>query len=294
MAARGALSLPPYGTSARLAIITAFLVPLCVSHSIPGHAEQQSVPPPEMVEIPLSPLPFILQGVLRRPEGVSRSAGIVLLPACANQAKSVDENWGARISSWGYVTLTIDSFGPRGIKNCERAIATYADLAFDAYRGLNFLAQKRFIDPKRIAILGFGSGAWQTLTAVERGTTERASGSKFRAAVAFYPPCRGFKGIMTVPTLILIGERDDWADIDACRKMAAGEDDTGVSRQRGEGVPMRLIAYPDAYSGFDVPALKTAIRYHGHRLQFNQSAADQSSEALREFLNSTVGNFGNH
>lgn len=251
------------------------------------------MPPLETVEIPVTPLPFNLRGILRRPEGVGRSAGIVLLPACADQAKSVDENWGARISSWGYVTLTIDSFGPRGIKNCERAIATYSDLASDAYRTLNFLVQKRLVDPKRIAIVGFGSGAWQTLTAVERGTTEQASTSKFRAAVAFYPPCRGFKGIMTVPTLILIGERDDWADIDACRKMAAGEDDTGVSRQRGEGAPVRLIAYPDAYSGFDVPALKSAIRYHGHRLEFNQSAADKASEALREFLNSTVVGVGN-
>ncbi len=49
---------------------------------------------------------------------------------------------------------------------------------------------------------------------------------------------------MTVPTLILIGERDELAGIDACRKMAAGEDDTGISRQKGEGAPVRLVAYP--------------------------------------------------
>lgn len=282
-----------YGASAWLAIIAAFLVPLCVSNSIPGYAEQRSVSPPEMVQIPVSPLPFVLQGLLRRPEGAGRSPAIVLLPNCGKHAKSVDENWGARISSWGYVTLTIDSFGPRGIKNCDRGNADYSDMVFDAYRGLNFLIQKRFINPKRAAVVGFAAGAWQTLSAVERGAIEQASGSKFRAAVAFYPHCRGFKGIMTVPTLILIGERDEFAGVDGCRKMAAGEDDMGISRQKGEGAPVRLIVYPEAYFGFDRPALKTAIWQLGHRLEFNQAAADQSSKALREFLDSTVGTVAN-
>jgi dienelactone hydrolase len=281
------------GASAWLVKIAAFLVSLCVSLSIPSYAEQRSVPPSEIVEIPVSPLPFVLRGLLRRPEGKGRSPAIVLLPRCSTQAKSLDEHWGARISSWGYVTLTIDSFGPRGIKDCDRGNTDHFDLAFDAYRGLNFLIRKRLIDPKRAAIVGFAAGAWQTLSAVERGAIEQASGSKFRAAVAFYPPCRGFKGFMTVPTLILIGERDEFAGVDGCRKMAAGEDDIGISRQKGEGAPVRLIVYPEAYFGFDRPALKTAIWRRGHRLEFNEAAADQSSEALREFLGSTVGAVGN-
>ncbi len=132
--------------------------------------------------------------------------------------------------------------------------------------------------------MGFASGAWQTLLAVERGAIEQASGSKFRAAAAFYPRCRGFKGIMTVPTLILIGERDEFAGVDSCRKMAAGEDDIGISRQKGEGAAVRLITYPEAYFGFDRPTLETAIWYRGHRFEFNKSATDQASEALREFL----------
>ena len=216
----------------------------------------------------------------------------MLLPSCGRSAsaKPLDEHWGAEISSWGYVTLTIDSFGPRGIRNCDRA--GYSDLAFDAYRALNFLIQKRFIDPKRVAVVGFAAGAWQTLSAVERGAIEQAAGSKFRAAAVFYPRCRDFKGIMTVPTLILIGERDDLAGVDLCRKMAAGEDDIGISREHGEGAPVRLIAFPEAYFGFDRPALKTAIWRDGHRLEFNQAASDQASEALRAFLDSTVGAAG--
>jgi dienelactone hydrolase len=291
--ARGALILRNDGTNAWLTKIIAFLVVSSISTSTAVHAEQRLAPPPETIQIPVRPLPFDLQGLLRRPEGAGRPPAVVLLPTCTNQARQLDEHWGAIISSWGYVTLTIDSFGPRGIKNCDRGNADQSDLVFDAYRGLNFLIQKRFIDPKRAAIVGFGAGAWQTLSAVERGAIEQASGSKFRAAAAFYPRCLGFKGIVTVPTLILIGERDDLAGADACRKMAAGEDDIGISRQKGEGAPVRLITYPEkTYSGFDIPVLKTPTRHLGHRREFNQSAADQSSTALREFLDSTVGAAG--
>jgi dienelactone hydrolase len=289
--ARGALILRNHDASAWLTKITAFLVPFCINNSAPGHADQRPAPPPEIIQIPLRPLPFDLRGLLRRPEGARRPPAVVLLPSCGRNgsAKPLDEHWGVKISSWGYVTLTIDSFAPRGIKNCDRS--GYSDLAFDAYRALNFLIQKRFIDPKRAAIVGFAAGAWQTLSAVERGAIEQASKSKFRAAAAFYPPCLGFKGIMTVPTLILIGERD--GGVDSCRKMAAGEDDMGISRQKGQGAPVRLITYPEAYFGFDRPALKTAIWHRGRRLEFNKSATDQSSEALREFFDSAVGTVGN-
>jgi dienelactone hydrolase len=276
--------------SARLFALAAFFVWLCIGNSVPCCAQPPSVPPAEMVQIPVNPLPFDLRGFLRHPEATGRLPAVVLLPACGRYVRQLDENWGARISSWGYVTLTIDGFGPRGIKHCGTgADADSADLVFDGYRGLNFLIQKGFVDPKRIAIVGFAAGAWQTFSAVERGAIERAADHKFRSAAAFYPFCSSFKGVMTVPTLILIGGHDDWASADACRKMAAGEDDAGISRQRGQGAPVRLVVYSDAYFGFDLPILKTPTQYHGHHLEFNQSAADQSSDALREFLHSTIG-----
>jgi dienelactone hydrolase len=276
--------------SVRLFTFAALFVWLCIGNSVPCRAQQPSVAAAETVQIPVHLLPFDLQGFLRHPEGTARLPAVVLLPACGRFVRLVDENWGARISSWGYVTLTIDGFGPRGIKHCGNgADADSADLAFDGYRGLNFLIQKGFVDPKRIAIVGFAAGAWQTFSAIERGAIEQAADHKFRSAAAFYPFCSAFKGNMTVPTLILIGGRDDWASADACRKMADGEDDAGISRQKGQGAPVRLIVYPEAYFGFDLPILKAPTQYRRHHLEFNQAAADQSSDALREFLHSTIG-----
>ena len=65
---------------------------------------------------------------------------------------------------------------------------------------------------------------------------------------------------MTVPTLILIGERDDWAPAQECRNMVDGRDDWGISRSSGEGAPVRLVVYPGAYHAFDVPGPADAGR----------------------------------
>ncbi|MGZ3293889.1 MAG: dienelactone hydrolase family protein [Xanthobacteraceae bacterium] len=273
--------------SFRLFEITALLVALLCA-GLPCRAQFPSVPPAEQIEISLSPLPFDLRGFLRRPEGTGRFPAVVLLPACGQYTQPLDEDWGARISSWGYVALTIDGFSPRGITHCGQGISEYPDLSLDAYRGLNFLASKKFVDAKRIAVVGFAWGAVQTISAVEHGEIERASEHKFRAAAAFFPLCASLKGNMTVPTLILIGERDDLPAAEACRKMAAGEDDMGISRQKGQGAPVRLAVYPDAYFAFDLPVLKSPTWYLGRHVEFNKSAADRSSEALREFFRDTV------
>ncbi len=98
--------------SSRLPEIIALLVSFYIGVSVACDADQLAVAPVETVRIPVSPLPFVLRGLLRRPLGVGRSPAVVLLPACGEYAKPLDEDWGARLSSWGYVTLTIDGFGP--------------------------------------------------------------------------------------------------------------------------------------------------------------------------------------
>jgi dienelactone hydrolase len=262
---------------------------LLVGNTVDGSA--QSGRPAEVVRFgaaPASPQPLTLQGYLRRPDGAGPFSAVVLLHGCNGNWGRLDERWGVTIASWGYVTLTIDSFGPRGIKN-SCGPGPPAGLLFDAYRGLDFLAREPFVDPKRVAIVGFSQGGSLTLWSVERGDIERTSENKFSAAAAFYPMCGGVKGIMTVPTLILIGEDDDWTPADACRKMVEGRDDWGISRQKGAGAPVRLVVYPGAHHAFDVSALQTPIQYFGHHLEFNQPARDRSIDELHEFLEATIG-----
>jgi dienelactone hydrolase len=238
-------------------------------------------------ETPLSRLQP-LQGYLRQPAGAGPSPAVVLLHSCNGSAQRLDERWGKLIAAWGYVTLTVDSFGPRGLKNTCSSGAP-VDLALDAYRALGFLVQQRFVDSSRVAVLGFSQGAWQALSSVERGILEQASSNKFRAAIGFYPHCLGFKGNMTVPTLILIGELDHWTLATECRNMVDGRDDWGISRQQHQGAPIKLIVYPGAYHAFDAAGLTTPVQLLGHHLEFNPSATDQAIGAVRDFLKTTIG-----
>ena len=106
------------------------------------------------------------------------------------------------------------------------------------YRALDFLASHPSVDPDRIGVIGFSQGAYLALLSVERGGIERDATKRFRAAVGFYPPCLDFKGDMTAPTLIMVGELDDWAPAVECRNLAEGRDDFGISREKGKGAPI--------------------------------------------------------
>jgi dienelactone hydrolase len=271
------------GLFASVALLAALLV---ASTSAAVAAAPQSSGTVVELETPLaSPAP--LQGYLRRPDGVGPSPAVVLLHSCNGNWRRIDQRWGPSIASWGYVTLSVDSFETRGIRSA--CTGGPVDMTFDGYRALAFLVKQPFVDPARIAIVGFSQGGRIALTSVERGIIEQTSPNKFHAAVAFYPPCRTVKDDMTVPTLILVGELDDWTPAQECRNLADGRDDYGISRQKGEGIPVKLIVYPGAYHAFDAPSLETPRKLLGHHLEYNQSAADQSAAALREFLQATIG-----
>jgi dienelactone hydrolase len=270
-----------------VAKITVIIAVLLTGSAPVGAADD--APARRLVEIenPLATSQPLL-GYLRQPRDAGPSPAVVLLHGCNGGWQKLDERWGPRIASWGYVTLTVDRFGPRGITSaCTGGLP--AATIFDAYRALAFLVQQPFVDPDRVAVIGFSQGGWLVLASVERGMIERMSKEKFRSAIAFYPPCISIKGSMTVPTLILIGELDDWTPADECRNLAEGRDGYGISRQKGAGVPIELVVYPGAYHSFDVPSLATPVTFLGHHLEFNQAARDRSIDAIKAFLYATIG-----
>ncbi len=262
------------------ALVTALLL---------GRAGTAAEPSPRIVDLE-TPLASAqpLQAYLRQPESAAPLPAVVLLHGCNGSFKRLDERWGKRVAGWGYVSLVLDSFGPRGVSN-TCASGAPVDMAFDAYRALDYLAQQPFVDSARVVLLGFSQGGWLTLTSLERGVIEQTAHHKFRAGIAFYPPCKGFKDDMTVPTLILIGTSDDWTPAQDCRDMVEGRDGFGISREKGVGVPAKLIVYPGAYHAFDVPGLQIPRNYLGHHLEYNEAAAAQSIEAVHDFLASMIG-----
>lgn len=216
-----------------------------------------------------------IKGELYRPAGAGPFPAVVSLHGCGGRSQASDDALGARVTALGYVLLSVDSFGPRGIAHrCTAETGWPVDRVMDAYGALHYLAELPFVDAGRVAVLGFSQGAMVALSAVQLGGTETLFGRHFRAAIAYYPWCS--EENFAVPTLILIGELDDWTPATACQAMMA--------RRSSEGGAVRLVVYPGAWHAFNFPRAAPTTAF-GHRLEYNEAAAraawDETVEALR-------------
>ena len=224
------------------------------------------------------PYPADLLGYLARPDGPGPFPAVVVLHGC-NGFTSASAAIADDLKTLGYVALTVDSLGPRdSIGECGRF---FVGQETDAYAALAHLSQLSFVDPNRVAVLGHSMGGYSALLAVQRGAFEKRFDRKFRAAIAYYPSCHGFSAIMTVPTMILVGDADDWTPAETCRKM--------VARTNGDGHRIDLVVYPGAYHGFDVPQLQPGISFLGHWLQYDKRAATDAWEKVTTFLAINLG-----
>jgi dienelactone hydrolase len=220
-------------------------------------------------------LPYVLEGIVTKPDGRGRFPGVVMLHGSGGIGAGRDADWVKRLTGWGYVTLQVDSFGPRNatpaqvIKRSSRV--PHDSRARDAHGALRYLSQQSYIDPKRIAVMGWSHGGLSTIVSI----LESYPDIGFKAAVAFYPYCNRSLDRVGAPLLILAGELDDWCPAWHCSQMMP----TGESRH-----DVLLKIYPDAYHDFDWPGMDKVVK--GHRVKFNAKATDDAALRVKAFLSS--------
>lgn len=223
--------------------------------------------------------PLMLTGELLKPDGDGPYPAVVMLHGCSGfeKFKKNYDIWAQRLTNWGYVSLLVDSFGPRGESNIcasDRVALIPPHLrAQDAHDAKSYLTGLPFVNRNQISVMGWSHGGWTVLYTIDEGTYIQNRGDPFRLAIAFYPYCNFPLRGLNAPLLILSGEQDDWTPPQMCQfRMPSGKTAHEII----------LKVYPQAYHCFDFEGVDT--QSEGHKLLYNPEAAKDAIEQVRRFF----------
>jgi dienelactone hydrolase len=199
-----------------------------------------------------------LASQLFRPAGGGAAAAVAIFHGCGGPGQNTARMAGI-LRDWGYVALVVDSFSSRGLTDvCGRNWPNQADAdkrARDIDAALQWLAGRDFVDPKRLAFMGYSyGGGVAMLRALSPQPTDAAPIA--RAAILVYPDCAladalGPKLTVRQPTLFAMGALDDWTPVSQCQAVI------GRVVQGRDLIEMRI--YEGAHHSFD--ALGLSVRY---------------------------------
>ncbi|MGH8276995.1 MAG: alpha/beta hydrolase family protein, partial [Steroidobacteraceae bacterium] len=99
----------------------------------------------------------MIKGYLSRPNGDGPFPAIVHLHGCGGLLDKRRVADARQFTNWGYVTLMVDSFATRGIKDACAGLYIPARQA-DAMGALVYMSKLSFVDPARIAVVGYSQG----------------------------------------------------------------------------------------------------------------------------------------
>jgi dienelactone hydrolase len=233
-----------------------FLACLALLALIAAGSPATAAPSNSLQQVEISAPEGVLHAVLYKPDGGGPFPTVIALHGCGGLGGHSEavlpryRDWAERLLKEGHAVLLPDSYGSRGIgPQCrvkERKVRARRERVEDVVAARKWLLQQPWVARDRISLIGWANGASTLLWAVRPQIVTRSAEPDFRAAIAFYPDCRISAGLgwsARVPTLLLIGARDDVSSPPACRQMIDGA--------RGRSALTRIVVYPDADHEFD-------------------------------------------
>jgi dienelactone hydrolase len=227
---------------------------LVVTFAVTARVGAAPLPAPHQVEIASGEV--TLHAELFKPDGDGPFPTVIALHGCGGLGGHSEpvlpryRDWAEQLMREGSAVLLPDSYASRGVgPQCrvkERRVRGRRERVADIAAARAWLLQQGWVAHDRISLIGWAGGASALLWAVRPQVATPGTGPDFRSAVAFYPDCRNSAGLgwsARVPTLVLIGAKDDVSSPPACRQMIDGA--------HGRSALTRIVVYPGAYHDFD-------------------------------------------
>ena len=230
-----------------------------------------------------------ISGALFKPQGAGPFPAIVYIVPCGGpnfppefkQEKFVID----RMLSKGIATFIVDTHTPRGENdNCGKFLTVLADVenkkqtvlqllkqgGDDAVAALKVVKAMPDIDPKKVFLMGTSAGATATLYATDPKAPS-AHDTDIAGVVAYFPLC--YKNVeASVPTLVMIGDQDDWTGpVAACQAL--------------KGKPnFEVVVYPGVGHSFTMPFDKP-FDLAGHHLAYDEKSTKEAAQRADDFIN---------
>ena len=246
-----------------------------------------------------------IDGLIYKPDGNGPFEAVVMLHG-AGGIFPYQLDWARQLYDEGYVVLFVDSYCKRKLL-CEhdspdndpkrrKAVNRWKDItppqrSADSFAAFEYLVQQDFVKKDKISLMGFSWGATSGMMSIDPRVKQLFSPTNggFHSLIAMYPNSkywtvmgRMWRGItnvnITIPTLILAGEKDEAESIDVYKEL----------QQLAEKnmYPLTVILYPDSYRKFDEKREKHSVTVNNVTLTkaYNKNAHEDSIKQVFSFL----------
>ena len=191
-----------------------------------------------------------------KPKGNGPFPAVLIVHTCGGVTEHIGY-WRKEAVKRGFVAFVIDSFTSRGSPNCRPRAPISMDRGVeDVLDAVEHLKSFAFVDPDKIALLGFSWGAMAGLLSASPSTVSDISkkANPPTAVVSFYPGCyigpfNDFPGReylvadTNIPTLVLMGGKDNETPPSECIPR--------LKALQNRGAPVEWKVFDDATHGWD-------------------------------------------
>ena len=245
-----------------------------------------------------------IDGLIYKPDGNGPFEAVVMLHG-AGGIFPYQLDWARQLRDEGYAVLFVDSYckrkhlcehdSPDNDPKRRKAVNKWKKITplqrtADAFGAFEYLAQQNFIKKDKISLMGFSWGATAGMMTIGPRIKKMFSPTQggFYSLVAMYSNSKYWTGMrslrriadvnITIPTLMLAGEKDEAESIDVYKELQQlAEKNT---------YPLSVILYPDSYRKFDEKREKHSVTVNNVTLTkaYNKNAHEDSINQVFSFL----------